>query len=567
MSVMLALSPILVVAVLLVGLRWPARWVMPLAYLAAAGTALTHWGLPGGQVAAATVKGVVIAVQLLYIVFGAILLLGVLERSGGLAAIRQSFTRVSPDRRVQAILVGWLFGSFIEGASGFGTPAAVAVPLLVGLGFPALAAVMVGMIIQSTAVSFGAVGTPILVGVRTGLNVDAADPILRDIGLRVAMIHGLIGTLIPLFVSGMLTRFFGENRSLREGLAVWRFALFAAVAFTIPSVLVARFLGPEFPSLLGGLIGLIVVLPVARAGWLIPKGPPWDFAPQSQWPLDWLGRLQLPEAPRLADPTSPTSSNIPPTHSVADRPLSTTLAWVPYGLVALLLVLTRLKQLPVSGWIESVQWKLTLFTPSDIASGSGSTVSLNEKLLLLPANVFLLVTLAVFVMHRMSWRSYVSAWKSSLSTLVSASIPLLFAVPMVQVFRESNGGSAGLLAMPSEVAATAAHLAGNFWPLFSPMMGGFGAAIAGSNTVSNMMFSQVQYEVGEKIGADPRWIVALQAVGGAAGNMICVHNVVAASAVVGLQDQEGTIIRKTLIPFTYYTLMAAILVQIFLMAQ
>ena len=164
MLAILALLPIVVVAVLLVGLRWPASRVMPLSYVVAAALSYWVWRVSGWQVAAATLKGLVIAAELLFIVFGAILLLYTLDRSGALARIRVAFTALSPDRRVQAIIIGWLFGSFIEGASGFGTPAAVAVPLLVGLGFPALAAVVVGMTIQSTPVSFGAVGTPILVG-------------------------------------------------------------------------------------------------------------------------------------------------------------------------------------------------------------------------------------------------------------------------------------------------------------------------------------------------------------------------------------------------------------------
>ena len=93
-----------------------------------------------------------------------------LQQSGALRTIRRGFTDITPDRRIQVIIIAWLFGSFIEGSAGFGTPAAVAVPLLVGLGFPALAAVVAGMLIQSTPVSFGAAGTPILVGVSTGLS-------------------------------------------------------------------------------------------------------------------------------------------------------------------------------------------------------------------------------------------------------------------------------------------------------------------------------------------------------------------------------------------------------------
>ncbi|MEZ6065809.1 MAG: L-lactate permease [Planctomycetaceae bacterium] len=264
MLALLSLLPIVVVGLFLVGLRWPASRVMPLAYLTALLLALFVWQVPARQSVVATFKGVVVAVELLYIVFGAILLLYTLELSGGLARLRASFTAISPDRRVQAILIGWLFGSFIEGASGFGTPAAVAVPLLVGLRFPPLAAVLVGMVIQSTPVSFGAVGTPILVGVARGLGDVADARMLHTIGVRVAMLHGIVGMLVPLFVVCLLTRFFGERRSWREGLAAAPFAIAAAVAMIVPYVLVAWLLGPEFPSLVGGLLGLAIMMMLAR---------------------------------------------------------------------------------------------------------------------------------------------------------------------------------------------------------------------------------------------------------------------------------------------------------------
>jgi lactate permease len=109
--------------------------------------------------------------------------------------------------------------------------------------------------------------------------------------------------------------------------------------------------------------------------------------------------------------------------------------------------------------------------------------------------------------------------------------------------------------MPITLANGVASVAGGAWPIFAPFIGGMGAFVAGSNTVSNMMFSLFQFGVGERIGIDPSWVVALQAVGGAAGNMICVHNVVAASAVVGLLGREGVVIRMTFLPFVYYALL------------
>ncbi len=155
--------------------------------------------------------------------------------------------------------------------------------------------------------------------------------------------------------------------------------------------------------------------------------------------------------------------------------------------------------------------------------------------------------------------AYATAWRNSLRTTGLASIALLFTVPMVQVFINSQGGAAGYAEMPLALAAGVQQAVGDAWPICATFIGGIGAAVAGSNTISNMMFSLFQFDVGTRIGVDPSWIVALQAVGGAAGNTICVHNVVAASAVVGLVGKEGIVIRKTLWVFCYYALFAGAL--------
>ncbi|KPK88316.1 lactate permease, partial [bacterium SM23_31] len=179
---LIAVTPILAAAILLIGFRLPAKKAMPVVYIAAAVIASTAWGVPVTRVIASTIQGLFISFDLLYIIFGAILLLNTLKYSGAITAIRAGFTRISRDRRVQVVIIAWLFGSFIEGASGFGTPAAIAAPLMVALGFPAMAAVMIGMMIQSTPVTFGAIGTPILIGVRAGLENPELISKLTDAG-------------------------------------------------------------------------------------------------------------------------------------------------------------------------------------------------------------------------------------------------------------------------------------------------------------------------------------------------------------------------------------------------
>ena len=548
----LSLLPIISVAIFLVMLRWPASRAMPIAYVVAAALALFVWQLPIPKILAASVNGLIIAGTLIYIIFGAILLLNTLQQSGAMNTIRQGFSDITPDRRIQVIIIAWLFGTFIEGSAGFGTPAAVAVPLMVGLGFPAMAAVVAGMIIQSTPVSFGAMGTPILVGVNTGLSADPGmsayamelgfsewEDFLGFIGTKIAIIHATAGTFIPLLVTSVMTRFFGANRSFADGFKVWKFAIFAALSMTIPYLIVATFLGPEFPSMFGGMIGLAIVVTAAKNGFLMPnETDKWDFDAKENWEDEWSGSMQASDS-ASADKNS----------------MGLIRAWSPYLFVAGLLVLTRLRAVNMEAFLRSdhplITWSWTEIFGSDISASFQPLWS--------PGTIFIIVSLITILVHGLKSSDYKIAFTSSLKTLVPASTALVFTVPMVQVFINSSGGAAGYEQMPIALAEGVANLAGSAWPFFSTFIGGLGAFVAGSNTVSNMMFSLFQFGVGERILADPTWIVALQAVGGASGNIICVHNVVAASAVAGLIGKEGSVIRKTLLPFLYYALMTGAL--------
>lgn len=535
-----ALSPIVVVAILLVGLRWPAKYAMPVGFAVVVLVGALVWGMDATVIAAASVEGLIIAIGLLYIIFGALLLLQTLTSSGALATIRAGFTTVSADRRVQAIIIGWLFGSFIEGASGFGTPAAVVAPLLLALGFPAMAAVMVGLVIQSTPVSFGAAGTPVLTGLGQGLSGDAAvdqrvsvlgldmPGYLQTLGLEVAMLHAVVGTLIPLFLVCMLTGFFGGR--FADGLRVWPFALYAAFAMTVPYVLVAAVLGPEFPSLLGGLIGLALVMFTSSRGFLMPAQT-WDFPPRERWSDRWTGSLE------------------PDTSEVAGRRMNIWLAWSPYVIVAALLVLSRTVP-PVQEFLSGIK----------IEAGNifGTEVSESLQPFYLPGFIFIVACVITYGLHRMSPRAIAEAWRVSAGQLAGAAVALLFALPLVRILINSGPefNTTGLSSMPITLAEGASALAGTSWPVLAPWIGALGAFVAGSNTVSNLTFSLFQFATAENIGANPETVVATQAVGGAAGNMITVHNVVAASATVGLLGREGDLIRMTIIPTVYYCLFA-----------
>ena len=541
---LLAFAPILLAAILLIGLRWPAKHAMPLVFAMTASIALFFWEMSFNRVLASTLQGLVVTAGILWIIFGAILLLNTLKHSGGIQAIRAGFMTISPDRRVQAIIIAWLFGCFIEGASGFGTPAAIVAPLLVAIGFPAMAAVMLGMLVQSTPVSFGAVGTPIIIGITSGLDSEAVGAqllangsdwasFLQLITNQVAIIHAIVGTVIPLIMVLMLTRFFGKEKSWKAAFEIIPFALFAGVAFTIPYAATGILLGPEFPSLLGGLIGLAIVTTAARFNFLTPKTT-WDFAPAKEWPSEWLGSIEM----KLDNLTS--------------KPMSSWLAWLPYVLVGLLLVISR-----VFPSVGSAMKAVVIKFPNILGEAG---INADFMPLYLPGGILVIVACSAYFLHKMQWQHFRSALSESSRVLLGAGFVLLFTVPMVRILINSGVNAADIPSMPIAMARFIADSVGGIYPLLAPSIGALGAFIAGSNTVSNMMFSQFQFGVAENLGISTAIIVAGQAVGAAAGNMIAIHNVVAASATVGLLGQEGSTLRKTIWPTLYYVFFTGLIV-------
>ncbi|WP_299235164.1 L-lactate permease [uncultured Halomonas sp.] len=541
---LLAFAPLVLAGVLLIGLRMAARTAMPIVFVVTAIIALFAWEMTATRVMASTLQGLMLTVSILWIIFGAILLLNTLKHSGGIKAIRNGFSGISPDRRVQAIIVAWLFGCFIEGASGFGTPAAVAAPLMVALGFPALAAVVVGMMIQSTPVSFGAVGTPIVVGVSGGLDRTGITETLEAGGAswmeyfhliagEVAVTHGIVGILMPLIMVVVMVRFFGANRSWREGLSIAPFALFAGISFVVPYMLAGVLLGPEFPSMIGAMVGLAIVVPAARRGFLIPSDT-WDFPESNAWPDYWIGKLEI----KLDDVTG-------------KAPVSTLMGWVPYVLLAVILVASRT--------IEPLKSALTSFSLgwSNILGEAGVSGAIQP--LYLPGGILLMVVLLTALLHRMRMGEIKAAFGESTRTILGAGFVLIFTIPMVRILINSGVNAADLVSMPVAMAQLVANSVGDIYPFFAPAVGALGAFIAGSNTVSNLMLADFQFNVAQQLGLSTAFMVALQAVGAAAGNMIAIHNVVAASATVGLLGREGETIRKTILPTIYYLVATGII--------
>ncbi|GAA4898074.1 L-lactate permease [Ferrimonas pelagia] len=495
---------------------------------------------------ASIVEGFYAALTPLSIIFGAIFLLNTLKNSGAMDTIRSGFTNISGDARVQVIIICWLFGSFIEGSAGFGTPAAIGAPLLVLLGVPPVAAAVVALIADSTSVSFGAIGLPVLFGMEQGLmegGVSMAAAQIAEhggsfadyaqfIAMHMITIDLITGSLIPVVMVCVLTGFFGRNKSFAEGLQIWKFALFSGLAFTVPAFTINFFAGPEFPSVIGALVGMAIVIPAARKGFLLPAQEWNDFAendPKAEEKPTFAGQPQSVGAAA----TQPQFSQLA--------------AWTPYLVMAALLVLSRTVA-PLKSFLTGFNISWTEIMGTNLKAGFATLYA--------PGAFFIAVCLLGYFVFKMKPEAFKSGFTGSCKSMVPTIISLGASVPMVKIFLNSGQNAAGLGSMPTQLAELLAGSMGAVWAWMAPVVGIFGAFLSGSATFSNMMFSGLQFGVAENIGMNQALVLALQGIGANAGNMMCVMNVVAAATVVGMAGRESEIIRKTMPVALGYAMLA-----------
>lgn len=530
-----ALMPVISVAVLLVVLRIPASRAMPIALLATIVLAVLVWGISFVFISASVIEGLIIAGSVVLIVVGALSFLAVMRASGGLALIRLEFLKVSPDHRIQLLCVGYLLVCFIEGAAGFGTPATVAAPLLIALGFPAMAAVCLTLVADVSAVTFGAVGTPIIVGIAGGTNRNYAVPedaqFLTSVALHAAAIDIVAGMVIPVLMMYLLTNTFAAERGRRAFIEVVPLCLVAALSYSIPAFLWTAILGVEFGGILGAATGMGILLMLIRRRVLLPKRA-------------WSTEVGYIDAADLKEMVLATRDE------ARDAHLSPTLVWTPYILLTIMLLATRMID-PLKALLND--WTIRL---EDIL---GTGISAGFEPMYSPGVIFLGVAAVTAVIHGVPPRKLRVAAKETGRAVLGSAIVLAAAVPMVRVFLNSGVNVNQLPSMPLALAGEASRIVGDSWPLAAPWVGALGSFVSGSATFSHLMFASLQESVASSVGADPVVVLAQQVGGANAGNMVCVSNVVAVAAVCGLLGREGPVIRVTVIPMMVYTVLFAVI--------
>ncbi len=524
MQLLVSMLPIILPLLLLVVLRKSARFGMTVSFLVLAIAAYVIWSMDIVTILASILQGAHKALGILIILFGAIFMMNILKSNGAIDRINIGFDKLTKDMRIQAIVIAYLFGALIEGVAGFGTPAVVVAPLLVALGFKPMTAAILALISDSVPVSFGAVGTPIQVGLG---NIDTSLDFFNSIARYITQIDFLAGSLMPTIVVVVLLLINKKEASGKTFLEIIPWTLFIGVTYTLFAFLVARMLGFEFVAIIAALLTLVVATLSIRLKFLIPK-----------------------HAWRTTDAAL---------EHTGESKMSIGRAWMPYAIVILLLILSR-----VVAPIKDIFINLIDLSYNNILGIDGLDSSL--ALLYSPGFILILAALLSVWIQKAKPSNIKIAGKQSLHNVKTAALALLPTLAMVQIFSNSGLNQADLASMPVYLATFLGEHLNGIWIFLAPFVGELGSFIAGSATVSALTFSPIQYEIAIQYGMNPELILALGVMGGAAGNMICVHNVVSVSAVVNTEGKEGLIIKKTLMPALIYGLLTGLSALIFFIA-
>ena len=522
MDFFLAILPIAVLIYVMTKRRsWPSHISLPFAAALVYFLTLVHFRLDPNLVNATVVSGALSALTPISIIWGAILLSETMRRSGAERTISEWLKGVSPNPVAQLMIVGWAFPFMMEGASGFGTPAAIAAPLLVGLGFDAVGVTVLTLITNAVPNTFGAVGTPMWFGFS---QVPLSPSEILSVSWKSALVHTVAALVVPIIA----LRFLVGWAEIRHNLL---FIYLSILSCALPALFLARF-NYEFPSLIGGAVGLCLSALLAKSH---------------------VGLAHTHAAKEVeVDP--------PSQHREQVR------AFAPYLMLIAVLVVTRVRFLPLRAWLNAESPALALdlgslgiFSVSvalgfrlDSIFGTSSAWSYNA--LFVPALIpFVVVVLLSIPLLRIDRHTLKQVTADTTNRLSGPSITLVGALVMVQLM--TLGGES---AQTTIIGRTFAAVTGTTWPFFAPVLGALGAFFAGSATVSNLTFAGIQDSIARTLGFDRTAILALQSVGAAMGNMVAISNIVAVVSILGLQNQEGVVLKRTVIPLVVYALIAGV---------
>ena len=516
LSTLAAAVPLVVLLGLLAYAGWSGLRAALAGLAAAMLIACFVFGMPGDAVAMAAVHGALFGLfPIGWIVVTAMFLYRLSGEAGAIEVMKRSVTGLSADHRLQALLIAFSFGAFLEGAAGFGAPVAISAALMVGAGFPAVEAACLALIANTAPVAFGALGTPIIT-------------LAKVTGLDERAISAMAGHQLPFF-SLLVPAWMVCTMAGWKGLVgVWPAVLVCGASFAITQFAMATFVGAALVDVVGGVVSLVAVAVFLRCWrpasiWRHDDG--WNHAAPSRTvparESDPVSRIAWAWMPWVFLSIAVFLWGVPPVKAVLDgRGLSVPLPRevvapefpVPFldGRVAKVPPATREPQ-----EIERAVYRLNWLS----AAGTG----------ILVAAVVSIPWLGI------SWRRAWCIWWENLRGL-STSLGTIAAMLALAFVTRFSGTDVTL-----GIALTGTGAA---YPFFAPLLGWLGVALTGSDTSSNAMFGSLQRVTAEQLDLDPLLICTANSTGGVMGKMIDAQSIVVSATATGTHRQEGTILRR-----------------------
>ena len=516
LSAIFAALPLLTLFVLLGVLRMRAWLAGVIALLVAVVVAVAIYAMPVGQALLSATEGAAFGFfPILWIVLNAIWVYNLTVVSGHFDVLRRSMARVSPDMRIQAVIVAFCFGALLEALAGFGTPVAVTVVMLIALGFPPIRAAAVALIANTAPVAFGALATPIVtLGTVTAGASD--DPRLNadTLGAMVGRQTPLLAIVVPLVLVAVID----GRRGARQ---TWPVALVAGVVFAAGQFVASNYLSVPLTDIIAALLSAAAVIGFLRV-WQPIESP--DLAVATARPAGAGDEAPAPSATTLDD---------------RDSAGEVARAYAPYLIIIAIFSVASIGAVKTA--LAKQPWTVTFGWPGlHVLGASGKPLSSTTFTLgwLAAAGTLMilagiLTAAALRISPGRALRAYADTYVGLRHAIVTVMAVLALAYVMNQSGQTNTLG--GFLAA-----------AGGLFVLLSPILGWIGVAVTGSDTSSNALFGALQVQTAARAGLDPVLLAAANSSGGVLGKMISPQNLAIAASAVGMPGREGDIFRRVI---------------------
>jgi len=539
LSALCGALPLLTLFVLLGGLRMKA-WLAGLISLGVALlVAVALFEMPVGQALLAGSEGAVFGFfPIMWIVVNAIWVYNLTVASGHFDVLRRSFGRVSPDFRIQAIIIAFCFGALMEALAGFGTPVAISVVMLMALGFPPLKAAAVSLIANTAPVAFGALAVPITTLSEVSSGVSSAP------GLDVDTLGSMVGRQTPLLavvVPLILVFVVDGRRGVRQA---WLPAMVCGLVFAIAQFTASNYISVPLTDIVASLAAAASVVLLLRV-W-----SPVENVTEVAESADTAGGTGAvvgsgPGAERIDESVEDQPGSVrsrtatPVPENGHDAPAEVVRAYAPYAVIIALFSIANIPAvvdaLGASPWTVSFQWP-----GLDLHNAAGDPLaSMTFKFNWLPAAGTLMVIAGLITapILRVSLSGMLATYAKTYHELRWAILTVMAVLGLAYVMNGSG-----------ETTSLGVWLAGagGAFVLVSPVLGWIGVAVTGSDTSSNALFGALQVQTAAKAGLDPVLMAAANSSGGVLGKMVSPQNLAIAAAAVGMAGREGDIFRKVI---------------------